>query len=369
MTEKTLSDGLAQANGRPSGFEYIRIVLAILILYSHSFVQGTGQESRLWHYFGAGANVGQVFVPMFFAVSGFLVAGSLERTRSLSTFLGLRALRIFPALWTDILLAAFLLGPIVTTLPLDKYFSHHEFRLYMLNLLGEPHYYLPGVFKDNPNKDVNGQLWTIRWELFSYIALTVCAVLSLHKHRRLFLGVVLISHVAFPAALYLGLWHKVASYALTVVTCFMAGVYCYINRDVIRLKFTWFVAAIAAVVGLPFFSDDLFLLMPFPIAYAAVYLGCLNPRRLWIVSSGDYSYGIFLYHRQVQQVLWLFVPFARSWYGSFALSLVFTFVVSYFSWHLIEKHALGLKRYLYAREQERLGERPKKREEAFGESR
>ncbi|MGD9922353.1 MAG: acyltransferase family protein [Pseudorhodoplanes sp.] len=90
---------MSQADGRPSGFEYIRIVLAVLILYNHSFVQGTGEESRLWHFFGVGAIIGHILVPMFFAVSGFLVAGSLDRARLLSTFLGLRALRIYPALW------------------------------------------------------------------------------------------------------------------------------------------------------------------------------------------------------------------------------------------------------------------------------
>jgi peptidoglycan/LPS O-acetylase OafA/YrhL len=352
MGGNTVANALEKAAGRPSGFEYTRIILAALILYIHSFTQGTDHDSQLWYNLGGGplAVIGYLFVPMFFALSGFLVAGSLYRTRLLSTFLGLRALRIFPALWTDVLLAALVLGPLVTTLPLDQYLFDREFRLYLLNLLGEPHYFLPGVFQDTPGKDVNGQLWTVRWELFSYIALAFCAAFALHKNRRLFLLVVLASHVAFPAGVYLGLYHKGPYYAMTVVTCFLTGVYLYICREAVPLRLSWCAAALAAIIGLQFVDRAFLLAAPFAIAYLAVYLGCLNPKRLWIVSSGDYSYGIFLYHRQVQQLLWLITPFARSWYGSFTLSLVFSFAVSYISWHVIEKRALNLKRYLYARE-------------------
>jgi peptidoglycan/LPS O-acetylase OafA/YrhL len=55
---------------------------------------------------------------MFFALSGFLVAGSPERSKTLLTFLGLRAIRIYPALGVEVVLSALLIGTAVTTLPL-----------------------------------------------------------------------------------------------------------------------------------------------------------------------------------------------------------------------------------------------------------
>ena len=113
---------------------------------------------------------------------------------------------------------------------------------------------------------------------------------------------------------------------------------------------SWFIAALAIIFVFQFIDDRLFLILPFAITYVAVFLGSLNPKRLWIVSSGDYSYGMFLYHRQVQQALWVALPVAETWYGNFILSLIVCFLISYVSWKLVEKPALGLKRFLYARE-------------------
>jgi peptidoglycan/LPS O-acetylase OafA/YrhL len=209
---------------------------------------------------------------------------------------------------------------------------------------------LPGVFEENPARDVNGQLWTIRWELFSYVALTACAALSIHKNRSAFLAILIASHVAFPLVEYLGIYKKAPAYALTVVTCFLAGVFLYLGRATIPLRGRLAATATAAIVGLQALDPRLILLLPLPIAYVVVYLGCQDLKRVWLVSSGDYSYGIFLYHRQVQQTLWLFVPVTQSWYGSFALSLLVTFMLAYLSWHLVEKRALALRYRLIERD-------------------
>ena len=48
-----------------------------------------------------------IILPMFFALSGFLVAGSLERTR-VHQFVVLRALRLVPALAVEVTLSALL---------------------------------------------------------------------------------------------------------------------------------------------------------------------------------------------------------------------------------------------------------------------
>lgn len=74
---------------------------------------------------------------MFFALSGFLVIGSLERSKTLVTFLGLRAFRIVPTLKVDVVLAALIIGPIVTTLDFKEYFTEIGFRSYFLNILGD----------------------------------------------------------------------------------------------------------------------------------------------------------------------------------------------------------------------------------------
>ncbi|MBB5373942.1 hypothetical protein [Acidocella aromatica] len=74
-------------------------------------------------------------------------------------------LRIYPALIIESLLSAFILDPLVTRQPLLAYFTAPEFFRYMLNILGDVHFSLPGVFVHNPLPDVvNFQLFTIPFE-------------------------------------------------------------------------------------------------------------------------------------------------------------------------------------------------------------
>jgi peptidoglycan/LPS O-acetylase OafA/YrhL len=83
----------------------------------------------------------------FFALSGFLVAGSGMRL-STKNFLLNRAARILPALVADIVFAALLIGPLVTKLPVKQYFTDTTFFTYFLNITGWVQYSLPGVFEN-----------------------------------------------------------------------------------------------------------------------------------------------------------------------------------------------------------------------------
>ena len=83
------------------------------------------------------------------ALSGFLVAGSLERTRA-RQFVVLRALRLVPALAVEVTLSALLLGAFFTTLPLWRYLQSPELGGYFGNIVGFVHFTLPGVFERNP---------------------------------------------------------------------------------------------------------------------------------------------------------------------------------------------------------------------------
>src|SRR5690348_12354517 len=89
-----------QASGkRPSGFDYMRLILAISIICFHPVSVNYGVAATARFLQSAPANIwGHSMVPMFFALGGFLVAGSAERARTVFSFLGLRILRIVPAL-------------------------------------------------------------------------------------------------------------------------------------------------------------------------------------------------------------------------------------------------------------------------------
>ena len=105
---------------------------------------------------------------MFFAISGYLVARSFDRSASLVRYVRARALRILPAYVVATLYAAFVIGPWATTLPVADYLADPRTWLYVretLLFVGVDR--LPGVFADNPYPNaVNGSLWTLWLEVF-----------------------------------------------------------------------------------------------------------------------------------------------------------------------------------------------------------
>lgn len=340
----SLSERLNSANGKPSGFDYMRLALAVLVIGFHSVVTSYGADAQAKFNQTLTGQIFGLILPMFFCLSGFLVAGSLMRSRSITTFLGLRALRIYPALAIDAIFCGLILGPMLTTLPIKEYLNHPEFHSYLLNALGVIHYYLPGVFETNPSSKINGQLWTIRYELECYISLALLALFGLHRHKKIFsliLALALTAQTAnvliYDAKIWLG---------RELVYCFLVGVAVYLWRE----KITWNKTIFAASAVLGFTCHhraELAYLAPLPIAYATVYLGLLNPKKIKLIESGDYSYGLFLYGIPIQQTLVNQLPFTRDWLINSALSIPITFVFAWLSWHLIEKRVLKLKTNLY----------------------
>ena len=120
---------------------------------------------------------------MFFAISGFLVTQSFEQTSNPLRYLAKRALRIFPGLFVATLVSAFVLAPLVTTLPLGAYLSQPEPYQYVVGntLLDQTVHELPGVmFVNNPvGLEINGSLWTLRLEFTMYLMVLVLGVLRL----------------------------------------------------------------------------------------------------------------------------------------------------------------------------------------------
>ncbi|HEX4183671.1 MAG TPA: acyltransferase, partial [Caulobacteraceae bacterium] len=187
MSTISLEQRIADTRGRSTGFDYMRIILASAVVLWHSFTTAYGNDFAYGFLTTSWRPAVAVIVPMFFALSGFLVAGSLFRNSVLS-FVGLRVIRIVPALAVETLLSAIILGPLLTTVPIGRYFSSPTFFKYLCNILGWIHYQLPGLFLTNPVANrVNGQLWTVPWELWCYASLTIAALLRFVRVRALFL--------------------------------------------------------------------------------------------------------------------------------------------------------------------------------------
>jgi peptidoglycan/LPS O-acetylase OafA/YrhL len=347
----SLNEKLALHAGRPTGFDYLRIILSIAIVCEHSIITSYGET--------AGGAVWQLpfrplvgmFLPMFFALSGFLVAGSLFRTASLVQFLGLRVIRIYPALCVEVLISALLIGPLLTSLPLKDYFSSPVFYLYLLNITGDIHYLLPGLFQNNPFPDtVNLQLWTVPFELGCYITLSLLAVIGIKKFHWMAPAATVLLLLAYfvVRVIVKKQWALIAIHGglpgPLLIACFLSGVSLYLYKE--KLPWSRSLCAISGVLtALLFGFIPLGDFIAAPVAaYFTVSLGVTNPKKLRILQGADYSYGIYLYGFVLQQALASF-PWAREWWINILFCVPAAIGMAAASWHFIEKPALDLRRY------------------------
>ncbi len=346
----SIAEKLAASGGRPSGFDYLRLALAIGVIAVHSAIVSYNFPGEIALWLSPARPVVRSILPMFFALSGFLVAGSLERSRTLPMFLGLRAIRIYPALAVEALLSALILGPIFTHYSLAGYVHDPLFARYFWNLIGDPQSMLPGVFAHNPLPDyMNRQLWTVPYELLCYVTLAALAVLGVKRWPILLplaaLGIAF-SYGAIKFWRSGTLLYVVGPLpGILLVVAFLCGVAIYLFRDRIPFSTGWFVAmAIASALLLTIVpAGD--VLAPFTTAYLAVWLGLTNSRRLWFIRGADYSYGIFLYGFPMQQAVAAAIgPWAQTPVTNTVLSTLAAAAFAGFSWTFIEKPALKLRK-------------------------
>jgi peptidoglycan/LPS O-acetylase OafA/YrhL len=344
----TLAQQLARYNERSPGFDVCRLVLAVVVLASHSITAAYGLETQrmLWHSPLGGPL--SAIMPMFFALSGFLVMGSLVRMNDLRSFIAARGLRIVPALLTEIVISSVLLGPILTELPLRDYLSNPQFFLYFLNISGYVNYSLPGVFTHNPYPDVvNGSLWTIPPEITCYLYLCLMMLFRIRFSGYVTAAIGLFAaNVAFDI---MGLLHHTPPHqvltARYLCLSFALGNLLYLVRDRIPYRFDIFAAA--TVFGLLMIQTNI-LVAPavLCLSYSIVYIGC-SGLKLPVDLKGDYSYGIYLYGFPVQQAVATLLPSAgQTFLGNMLISLPITCLCAVASWWLIEKRVLELRKLL-----------------------
>lgn len=363
---RTFGSVLESSRGIGKGFEFLRVTLSLSVLFVHSYLIAEGEHDQF-----SGPIFGifhDALLPMFFALSGFLITGSAMRLR-LKDFLLNRGMRIVPALAVDIFISALVIGPLLTTVSLHDYFTSYEFRAYFANVFGVIHYVLPGVFENNPDHaTVNGSLWTIPFEIGCYLIMSALIIFGvLHRPRAALLIVATLSGLIVYALLTKldpllhssnplisvtarrTLSHFFQRMGLSLYICFMLGVIAYMFRY--RIPFSPVISVVAAgaliclAAALPGLSTATICTIGAPlIVYVTVQLGLSDLPKLPIFSRGDYSYGIYLYGYPLQQTLVTLFPSLVSPLLHFVFSTIVTVAAAATSWHLVEKPILKLRR-------------------------
>ncbi len=355
---RTVGAVLDKSKGFGQGFDFLRVFLALCIVAYHAWnvadATKSQQNSVLWI-------AEYTLVPMFFALSGFLVAGSAIRL-SLSNFLANRGLRIVPALAVEIFISALVIGPLVTTLTLSEYFSDPKTYHYFTNIIGIINYHLPGVFENHPDNRVNGALWTVPYEIGCYVFISGLILTGSLRRPKVvaalafgLLGLGVFAeysgvmnnapHMLRRAIEFLVLGHK-----SRLLPSFLLGVLAFQIKDRIPYNKILLGACIASVVVIAFVFDfsemqhTILRIFALPVlTYITVYIGVTKIPAIPLYSKGDYSYGIYLYHMPMEQLVYMIFP--KSGLVIFLLTVPAITLFAMFSWHCIEKPILRLRKH------------------------
>ncbi len=355
----TFGDRLSKFSGIGPGFDYLRLGLALVIFNAHAgaifrassagqiIVAAKANGAKVVEWSNWREPVYVCLVPMFFALSGFLVTGSAFRTRSIQTFLAFRVLRIVPALAVEVSLSAILLGAMFTTLDLSTYYTSAGFVRYFGNIAGFVEFYLPGVFQNsNVRGVVNNSLWTLPAEFFCYAIMIGLMASRIAYNRRIFSFLFIAFTVGMLASIYvLDQSPKHGNQPVwLIVYYFFAGVFFFHWRDRIPFSTLGTVAAGLIAFALIYVKAPL-VFVPFFLTYFTIGLGVCSFPALPILARNDFSYGIYLYgfpiSQAVNQVIGrsgLSQPVLRG------VALLITVAFAVISWNFLERHALAQKK-------------------------
>lgn len=320
------------AHGRDNNLNLLRFAAASLVLLSHCWplAQGTDANEPAHQLFGV--EMGRMAVWVFFALSGFLVAGSWERRPTLAAFFGARARRIFPGLLVMLALLVFVLGPLVATIPLSEYFTQRKTWTFLVvnATLYEIRWGIPGVMGGTA---LNGSLWTLPLEVRCYLVLGVAGFLGLHRRGPA------VFVAAACAAVALWVWREPVSGPLAL--SFLAGVCAWRWRQ--RIELNGLAAAaflLAAAIMLHHRVPMAQHAMALALAYGSFYLGYVPGGAVRAFNRvGDYSYGMYIYAFPVQVTTHYLWPQLGVW-GMFAVAMPVTLVLAMLSWRFVESPAL-----------------------------
>lgn len=279
----------------------IRLIAAIKILFGHTVT-----------HLKIGSIPNPVFsvmnvilgVPIFFFLSGYLIWNSIGRTKGFKTFLTKRVLRLYPELWCGVAISAITIlifyGNRIELLP---------FAVFLFCQSTVFQFWTPGFLKDFGCGVPNGSLWTIGVMVQAYIVIWLVYKL-LHKKSVVRWIVLFVTSAAINIVYnYLGAFVPTVAVKLLKMTfiphlwLFLLGAFMCEHFEIVidLLKKWWYIPfAISILVGFipeigiyPVLRSSLFCVSVLGFAYKF-------PR---LKLKVDLSYGIYIYHMVVVNVL------------------------------------------------------------------
>lgn len=339
-------------NSRQNNFSILRFLAAVMVLAGHmSYLSGNivptflGDQVQIWG------------VRIFFLIGGYLVSKSWMSDPSIKHYAVKRFMRIWPPLFIFVIIAAFFVGPALSTLSWEMYYK--TFFLggcaYLKNLFFYIIYSLPGVFENNiyPNA-VNGSLWTLPAEVLMYVLIPIFFWLSGYKKSKknntltvvfifaltLWICIAQIAVQTFSPTsrwvIYATDWAQV----LAGMPFYFIGIFfsCFDIKKYLNLQIAIIlILAYSCFIFTPIFrSITIYLIFPYLIFSFALID---SPSFSNFGKRYDLSYGMYLYGFFMQQIVMFFVSKYSLNIDLFILLIIcilLTIIVSFASCVFIE---------------------------------
>ncbi len=327
-------------------FDALRLAFASFVVVYHIVALAAldvagGIELAASHF----ADLG---VKGFFVISGALVFGSFQRSADLRVYFSKRVRRLLPAYIVIVTLptvAAAILTLINGASPSDlsSITAYFGANIIFLNFL---HPELPGFFDANRFEAVNGALWTIKIEVMFYAVLPLIGVIiaRLKKDRALYFLLFLYIAGEFWRIIFLSLADTSGVELLTQVArqlpgqmaYFASGVALWILRKDLQIHIDRAGVVGAALVAFSM-APYLDVLRPAGIAALIAFAAWAPGPKMTVTRWGDLSYGVYITHFPIIQILIAFGVFELSPILGVALAVSFVFLSALAMWRWIER--------------------------------
>ncbi|MCM1156414.1 MAG: acyltransferase [Roseburia sp.] len=325
-----------------NGFDIIRYIAAFSVMMLHYASYTMILSDQAADIMDKTRYIALLFpgVVILFAMSGFLIADSLERTVSVKDFLIKRFVRIYPELWLCTVVNLAVVSILVPHL-LDRGIV----RWLVTQIFGIAN--TPSCLKGFATGSINGALWTVFVEVQLYVLLAL-TYRFLQKMKTggwvIFLAVLAgMNLLCDMAAGQAGgaIAKLIERIFLPYALWFFIGVFCYLKKDrllsVLKKAF-WPLLILYIVINN--------MAVTIPGYYANIFIGLVLP--FMVIGCGyclpkirikcDLSYGMFLYHWIVLNIIVHFNFMNRlPWYVCLLFFIVTTLILAWISQCLVRK--------------------------------
>jgi peptidoglycan/LPS O-acetylase OafA/YrhL len=345
-----------------NNFDLIRLFAAFQVALAHVFhvmeIKTAWVGSFILHmlYLFPG-------VPIFFFISGFLISRSYEKNSCLKEFFINRVLRLYPGL---IVCVAFSIILVMASGYLQgRGVQWYQLAALFLEKITFFQFYNPEFMRAYGDGVLNGSLWTITVEIQFYLLIPVMFFILSRKPPNCTANcalVVLTVLFFILNRLYAVLPDMAEKSLITklIKVSFFPWFYIFLLGVLAQRNFEFFHAYLAGKfyfifpiylvsaymlsnIGSTFGNNSnpvvivLLLITVFSFAYSMPALSAK------VLKGNDMSYGIYIYHMPVVNLLLYNGLYRKAEYGFVALTG--SILLAVISWFLIEKPALRLKRH------------------------